>query len=95
LDFEPPDLEAFPCLGLAYVAGRAGGDVPATLNAANEVAVAAFLEGRLAWLEIAAVLVETLDSHNGGVLETVEDVIEADRRARERARQAVERRAAA
>jgi 1-deoxy-D-xylulose-5-phosphate reductoisomerase len=95
LDFEAPDLEAFPCLGLAYVAGRAGGDVPATLNAANEVAVAAFLEGRLSWLDIAAVLLETLDSHNGGVLETVEDVIEADRRARERARQAVERRAAA
>ena len=46
LDFEAPDLEAFPCLGLAYEAGRAGGTAPAWLNAANEVAVAAFLDGR-------------------------------------------------
>jgi 1-deoxy-D-xylulose-5-phosphate reductoisomerase len=95
LDFEPPDLEAFPCLRLAYDAGRAGGDVPATLNAANEVAVAAFLDGRIPWLGIADVLIETLEGHNGGDLETVEDVIEADRRGRELARRAVERRAAA
>ena len=47
LDFEPPDLDAFPCLGLAYEAGRAGGTAPAWLNAANEVAVAAFLDGRI------------------------------------------------
>ena len=48
LDFEPPDLDAFPCLGLAYAAGRAGGTAPAWLNAANEVAVDAFLAGRIA-----------------------------------------------
>ena len=48
LDFEPPDHDAFPCLGLAYAAGRAGETAPAWLNAANEVAVEAFLEGRLA-----------------------------------------------
>src|SRR5204863_2583949 len=47
LDFEPPDLEAFPCLRLAYEAGRAGESAPAWLNAANEVGVAAFLEGRI------------------------------------------------
>ena len=47
LDFEPPDLEAFPCLGLAYEAGRLGETAPAWLNAANEVAVAAFLDGRI------------------------------------------------
>ena len=92
LDFEPPDHDNFPCLGLAYEAGRAGGDAPATLNAANEVAVAAFLDGLIPWLAIADILNETLDRHNGGRLETAEDVIEADRRARERARQAVERR---
>ena len=92
LDFEPPDHENFPCLGLAYEAGRAGGDAPATLNAANEVAVAAFLDGLIPWLSIADILKATLDRHNGGRLETAEDVVEADRRARERARLAVAQR---
>ena len=92
LDFEAPDHENFPCLGLAYAAGRAGGDAPATLNAANEVAVAAFLDGLISWLAIAEVIQDTLDGHNGSNLVTAEDVVEADRRARERARQAVERR---
>ena len=55
LDFEPPDLEAFPCLALAYAAGRAGGTAPAWLSAANEVAVEAFLAGRIAWIQIADV----------------------------------------
>ncbi|MDQ3107466.1 MAG: 1-deoxy-D-xylulose-5-phosphate reductoisomerase [Actinomycetota bacterium] len=95
LDFEAPDLANFPCLGLAYAAGRAGGDVPATLNAANEVAVAAFLDGLISWLAIAEVIQDTLDGHNGGDLETADDVVEADRRARERARHAVERRTGA
>ena len=92
LDFEPPDRENFPCLGLAYAAGRAGGDAPATLNAANEVAVAAFLDGLIPWLGIAEVIEATLDGHDGVRLETADDVVEADRRARERARAAVERR---
>ncbi len=95
LDFEPPDREAFPCLGLAYDAGRAGGDAPATLSGANEVAVQAFLEGRISWLGIAEVLQATLDGHNGGCLESVDDVVEADRRARERAFRAVEQRTGA
>ena len=95
LEFEPPDVANFPCLGLAYAAGRAGGDVPATLNAANEVAVAAFLDGLISWLAIAEVIQETLDGHNGGSLATVDDVVEADRRARERARRAVRRRTGA
>ncbi len=95
LDFEAPDLEAFPCLALAYAAGKEGGDAPAVLNAANEVAVAAFLDGLIGWLAIADVILETLDRHNGGSLETVDDVVDADRRARERARQAVERRTGA
>ena len=53
LDFEPPDLDAFPCLSLAYAAGRAGGLAPAWLNAGNEEAVDAFLQGRIAWADIA------------------------------------------
>jgi 1-deoxy-D-xylulose-5-phosphate reductoisomerase len=95
LDFEPPDHDNFPCLGLAYAAGRAGGDAPATLNAANEVAVAAFLDGLIPWSGIAEVIQDTLEGHDGGSLETAEDVVEADRRARERARRAVERRTGA
>jgi 1-deoxy-D-xylulose-5-phosphate reductoisomerase len=95
LSFEAPDLEAFPCLGLAYRAARAGGDAPATLNAANEVAVAAFLTGRLPWRGIAEVVEEVLDGHSPGNLETVEDVVESDGRARRRAQVAVERRSAA
>jgi 1-deoxy-D-xylulose-5-phosphate reductoisomerase len=95
LDFEPPDLQAFPCLGLAFAAGREGGSAPAWLNAANEVAVAAFLEGRLAWSAIAAVLEEALSEHTGTELEDADVVIEVDRRARERTRSIIERRAAA
>jgi 1-deoxy-D-xylulose-5-phosphate reductoisomerase len=83
LDFEPPDRATFRCLDLAYAAGRAGGSAPAWLNAANEVAVAAFLDGNLDWLAIAEVLDEALHLHDGTVLTTVDDVIEVDRLARE------------
>jgi 1-deoxy-D-xylulose-5-phosphate reductoisomerase len=95
LDFEPPDQANFPCLGLAYAAGRQGGDAPATLNAANEVAVAAFLDGLIPWLAIAEVIEATLEGHDGGSLSTAEDVVEADRRARDLARRDVERRTSA
>ncbi len=95
LDFEPPDSDAFPCLALAYAAGEEGGDAPAVLNAANEVAVAAFLDGVIGWLAIADVIKETLEGHNGQSLLTVDDVVDTDRRARERARQYVERRTGA
>ncbi len=95
LDFEPPDLDAFPCLGLAYAAGRTGGTAPAWLNAANEVAVAAFLDGMLRWSAISEVIKETLDGHDGTDPVDADVVIEADRKARELARRAVERRVAA
>jgi 1-deoxy-D-xylulose-5-phosphate reductoisomerase len=86
LDFEPPDREAFPCLGLAYEAGRMGGSAPAWLNAANEEAVAAFLAGRIRWVDIAAVCADVLDHHDGAPLGTVDDVVAADARARAVAR---------
>ncbi|MGA2529355.1 MAG: 1-deoxy-D-xylulose-5-phosphate reductoisomerase [Acidimicrobiales bacterium] len=92
LEFEPPDLASFPCLGLAFEAGRAGGSAPAWLNAANEVAVAAFLEGRLAWPAIAQVVAETLAAHESSQLVTVEDVLAADALARVRAEGVLERR---
>jgi len=95
LTFETPDLDAFPCLGLAYRAARAGGDAPAVLNAANEVAVAGFLDGRLSWRGIADVVEEVLAERAPGNVESPEDVVEADGRARRRAGMAVERRSAA
>jgi 1-deoxy-D-xylulose-5-phosphate reductoisomerase len=85
LDFEPPDLDAFPCLGLAYEAGRAGETAPATLNAANEVAVEAFLDGRIRWIDIPDVLKGVLDRHDGGRADSSAAVIDADRRGREQA----------
>ena len=93
LDFEAPDRDAFPCLELAFEAGRRGGSAPAWLNAANEVAVDAFLSGRLRWASIPDVLNECLDRHDGTVLDSVDVVIEIDRRGREAARTVIERRA--
>ena len=85
LDFEPPDVGLFRCLPLAYAAGRAGGTAPAWLSGANEVVVEAFLAGRVPWLAIADVLEAVLDRHDGGMADSVEAVMDADRRAREAA----------
>ena len=93
LDFEPPDLEAFPCLGLAYAAGRMGETAPAALNAANEVAVAAFLDGAIGWLAIPDILRAVLDGHDGAVADSAEAVIDADRRGREAANRIINERA--
>jgi 1-deoxy-D-xylulose-5-phosphate reductoisomerase len=91
LDFEQPDREAFPCLDLAYQAGRAGGSAPATLNGANEVAVAAFLKGQIRWIDISVVIERVLGGHDVRIPESVEDVLDVDREARRRATEAVER----
>jgi 1-deoxy-D-xylulose-5-phosphate reductoisomerase len=91
LEFEEPDRTVFPCLDLAYRAGRAGELAPAWLNAANEVAVAAFLDGRIGWSTIADVALGTLDAYEApgpGAL-TVDDVLEADARARRTAERVV------
>jgi 1-deoxy-D-xylulose-5-phosphate reductoisomerase len=92
LDFEPPDTETFRCLPLAFEAGRVGGTAPAWLSAANEVAVEAFLAGRIAWNQIAEVSVAVLDEHDGAVPGTVDDVIAADAQARRLAAAVVEER---
>jgi 1-deoxy-D-xylulose-5-phosphate reductoisomerase len=91
LDFQAPDHDAFPCLGLAYVAGRQGETAPAVLNAANEEAVAAFLAGRISWIAIPDVLNAVLARHDGGRADGVDAVIDADRRGRDAARQEIER----
>jgi 1-deoxy-D-xylulose-5-phosphate reductoisomerase len=82
LDFELPDVDTFRGLTLAYDAGRRGGSAPAWLSAANEVAVDAFLSGRIGWADIAAVIASTLDLHDGQPLTDVNSVVEADRSAR-------------
>lgn len=82
LDFEAPDHATFPCLGLAYEAGRVGGTAPAWLNAANEVAVEAFLAGRIAWGDIARVIAATLARHDGAPASDGASIIAADAEAR-------------
>jgi 1-deoxy-D-xylulose-5-phosphate reductoisomerase len=89
LDFEVPDLGTFRCLALAYEAGRVGGTAPAILSASNEVAVQAFLDGRVAWWQIPTIVEETLRAGSGNADE-VADVLAADREARERATKIVE-----
>jgi 1-deoxy-D-xylulose-5-phosphate reductoisomerase len=89
LTFELPDTDSFPCLRLAYRAGRAGGSAPAILSGANEVAVAAFLAGKIPWTAIAGVVDESLAAGTGNVREAA-DVLEADRVARQRATEAVQ-----
>ncbi len=64
LHFDAPDTATFPCLGLAFLAGRAGGSLPAVLNAANEAAVAAFLAGRCSFLDIPRIIEEVMNKHN-------------------------------
>jgi 1-deoxy-D-xylulose-5-phosphate reductoisomerase len=92
LDFEAPDRETFRCLDLAYEAGRAGGGAPAWLSAANEVAVDAFLDGRIAWHAIADVNDATLEHHDGSPVRSVDDVLAADAAARRVARRIVDTR---
>jgi 1-deoxy-D-xylulose-5-phosphate reductoisomerase len=83
LDFEPPDTATFRCLPLAYEAGRVGSTAPAWLSAANEVAVDAFLGGRLRWSQIAEVCDATLQRFEQSADRTVDDIIAADARARQ------------
>jgi 1-deoxy-D-xylulose-5-phosphate reductoisomerase len=86
LEFVAPDLERFPCLGLAYRALRAKGTAPAVLNGANEVAVDAFLAGAIGYLDIARILETVLDRHEVVPRPSLDQLLEADRRARSEAR---------
>jgi 1-deoxy-D-xylulose-5-phosphate reductoisomerase len=82
LDFCPPDMSKFPCLRLAYEAAEAGGAKTVALNAADEVAVAAFLEGRIRFDQISRVIEEVLSATESGHLESIQKVLEADGNAR-------------
>ena len=89
LDFRAPDPDKFRCLALAQSAARAGGLTPAVLNAANEVAVEAFLDRRLNFLQIAAVIEAVVAQSGGGVIGSLEDVLAADSESRRRAREQI------
>lgn len=85
LTFHRPDHERFPCLGFGYEALRIGGTMPATMNAANEVAVAAYLQEGIRFSDIAEVIRTTMETHTTHDVKTLEDALEADRWAREKA----------
>ncbi|SDW52411.1 1-deoxy-D-xylulose 5-phosphate reductoisomerase [Marininema mesophilum] len=87
LHFRAPDLDRFPCLKIAYTCGRQGGTLPTVMNAANEIAVERFLAGQLSFLGIEEVLEEVLSRHTLVPHPTIDDLFEADRWAREMARQ--------
>lgn len=89
LDFSPPDLKKFPCLRLAYEAVEAGGAKTVALNAADEVAVAGFLEGKIRFDQIPRIIESVLAKTGSGVLDSIQRVLEADTEARETAREQV------
>lgn len=91
LDFEAPDLDAFPCLRLAFEALAAGGTAPAVLNAANEIAVSAFLQRRIGFLAIPALVEQTLDALPTTPATSLEVLHEVDREARHLAGQSIQR----
>ena len=82
LDFQPPDEQRFPCLALARQAAEAGNSAPAMLNAANEVAVTAFLDKRMAFTDIPRLIAEVLNREQSTAVECLDDVLAADQRAR-------------
>jgi 1-deoxy-D-xylulose-5-phosphate reductoisomerase len=89
LDFLPPDMRKFPCLRLAYEAAREGGAKTVALNAADEVAVHAFLEGNIGFDQIPGLIEGVLSATNTGKLESIRDVLEADAAARQYAEERV------
>ena len=91
LDFEPPDMRKFPCLALAYEAVEAGGGKTVALNAADEVAVAAFLEGKIAFPEIPKVIADVLKETSAARMESISQVLAVDAEARKVARELTHR----
>ena len=82
LEFNKPDLETFKCLKLAFEAGRIGGTMPCTMNAANEEAVKMFLEGKIKFVEIAAIIENVMEKHTVMAADNIENILECDKKAR-------------
>jgi len=91
LDFCAPDMNKFPCLRLAYEAAEAGGTKPIALNAADEVAVAAFLEEKIGFTQIPVIISKVLVETQSRKIESIKEVLASDAEARQRAREHVER----
>ncbi len=82
LTFDQPDMKRFPCLRLAYEAMKTGGTMPAVMNAANEIAVALFLQKRIGFTDIPAIIQRVMEQHSPTAIRTLEQITEVDRRAR-------------
>ena len=91
LHFEPPDLDRFPCVALAYRALKSGGTLPAAMSAANEEAVAAFLDERICLTEIPLVIESVMDNHSPKPVENIATVLEVDAWARQSAAVEIEK----
>lgn len=89
LDFFQPDMKKFPCLGLAYQAGQAGGTAPAVMNAANEVAVLAFLDQKIRYIDLPNVIEKVMEGHAVVRHPSLTDIVEADHEARQKAKQVI------
>jgi len=89
LTFENPDWKKFPCLSYAFDAIKTGGSMTAVLNSSNEVAVRAFLDGRIGFLDIERIVGDTMSKHTVTTVKTIEDVLMADGWAREEAERLV------
>ncbi|HEX8265511.1 MAG TPA: 1-deoxy-D-xylulose-5-phosphate reductoisomerase [Pyrinomonadaceae bacterium] len=94
LTFEEPDTERFPCLNLAYRALKTGGTLPAAMNAANEIAVQAFLDGKIRLSEIARIIEAVMNRHETKAVENLEIILAVDRESRMRAEQEIEKQSA-
>jgi 1-deoxy-D-xylulose-5-phosphate reductoisomerase len=90
LDFSPPDMQKFKCLQLAYEAAEAGGSKPVALNAADEIAVAAFLEGQIGFDEIPRIIEDVLSATKAGKMESINQVLATDLEARRAAQERVQ-----
>jgi 1-deoxy-D-xylulose-5-phosphate reductoisomerase len=90
LTFEAPDMKAFPCLSYAFEAGRKGGTLAAAMNAANEIAVNAFLDGKIRFGGIPKTIRKVMDEHKNKLNPSLEEVLEADKKAREQAKKVLE-----
>ncbi|HEX8399192.1 MAG TPA: 1-deoxy-D-xylulose-5-phosphate reductoisomerase [Pyrinomonadaceae bacterium] len=94
LTFEEPDTERFPCLNLAYRALKMGGTLPAAMNAANEIAVQAFLDGKIRLSEIARIIEAVMNQHETKVVENLEIILKVDRESRMQAELEIEKQSA-
>jgi len=86
LDFAEPDFEMFPCLKYAYKAGATGGTLPAVMNAANEVAVWSFLDGKIKYLDIARLIEQMMQNHTLIKNPALHDILNADKKVKEAAK---------